>query len=128
MTAGLLHNALPGINEDDDQAGIRCTGDHITGVLYMARCISNNEFPFGGGKVPVGYIDRDALFAFGTEPVCEQGQIDGTVLFIAGLFFQGFELVGQDILAVVQQAADEGAFSIIYRAGGDKAEKVHNEW
>jgi hypothetical protein len=40
---------------------------------------------------------------------------------------QHVELVGQDGLAVEQQAADQRALAVVHRAGGEKSERLHDQ-
>ena len=42
----------------------------------MARGIGNNKFSFGGGKIAIGDINRNTLFAFGLQTIKKQGIID----------------------------------------------------
>ena len=91
-----------------------CGGSHhVAGVLLMARSVGNDEFALLGGEIAVGHVNGDALLALGFQAVGEQRQIDGRA---SGAFFQGVELVGEDGLGVEQQAADQGAFAVVYGA------------
>ena len=42
----------------------------------MTRRIRNDKFPFGGGKIPVGHIDGDALFALRLKAISQQREVD----------------------------------------------------
>ena len=64
-----------------------------------------------GGKIAVGHVDGDALFALGLQAIDQQRQIDiaaGSAELGADPA-DGGELVFVDHLGVVQQAADQGA-------------------
>ena len=101
---------------DQHHGGIGAAGcsDHVAGVLQVARCVANDELAAGGAEITVGHVNRDALFALGAEPVGEQRQIGFATLGDAG------QMVQHDRAAVHQQAANQRAFAIIYRATGDE--------
>ena len=79
-----------------------------------------------GLEQAVGDVDGDALLAFVLEAVEEQRQVD----IVAGgaellrLALQRLELVGEDRLAVVEQAADQGRFAVIDRAAGEEPQQA----
>ncbi len=93
MSSCLLNHSLPGINKNDHQFGVGCTGDHVTRVLNMTRSIGNNKFSFGSRKIPVGNINRDSLFSFCTQSVCEKGKIYPVFIFVFRMFFKDFKLI-----------------------------------
>ncbi|MNI59182.1 hypothetical protein D3C85_1740560 [compost metagenome] len=64
MPFRLFNNPLPRIHQDDNQLRIRCTGNHVSRVLDMARSISDNVFSMIGLKIFVSDIDGYPLFAF----------------------------------------------------------------
>ena len=73
---GLLDDAFPGVNQNDGQIGGGGAGDHVAGVLDMARGVSDDEFPFRGREITVSDVDGNSLFAFGFQSVGEQGEVD----------------------------------------------------
>jgi hypothetical protein len=87
----------------------------------VSRRVGNNEFAFGRGKITVGHVNGNALFALGGKAVCQAGEVGRFSVFGGAVEF--VELVGQQGFAVVEQAADEGGFAVIDAAGGDEAQK-----
>jgi len=64
------------------------------------------------------------LLALGLQAVGEQGEVDGGHAALGRGFLHGVERVGEDGLAVEQQAADQGAFAVIDAAAGEKAQQA----
>jgi hypothetical protein len=92
----------------------------------VAGGVGDDERPARGGEVAVGDVDGDALLALGAQAVGEQGEVDlpvGAVAARAGLR-DGVELVLEDRLRVVQQAADEGRLAVVDRPGGREAQEL----
>ncbi len=92
----------------------------------MPGGVGDNEFAFVGGKVAVGHIDGDALFALALQTVYQQRQVK---LFVGGVeafgvAFDGRQMVFENHLRVVQQAADQGALAIVHAAAGEKAHQL----
>ena len=77
------------------------------------------------GEVAVGDVDGDALLALGFQAVGQQRQVDGVAdrALVAGARHR-VELVGEDALAVEQQAADQRALAVVDAAGGDEAQQA----
>ena len=69
MTPGLCQNALSRIDHDDGQCCGGRAGGHIAGILLVARCIGDDEFPPVRREIAIGHIDCDALFALGGEAI-----------------------------------------------------------
>ena len=116
VTAGLFHDAVTGVDEDDNEISVGGAGDHVARILDMTRGISDDEFTPGRGEIFICNVDGDALLAFGAQPICQKGEVDLSVLFVAALAFESLQLVGQDALAIVEEAADQGAFPVVYAA------------
>ncbi len=72
---GLLDDPVARVHQDDGQFRGGGTGDHVPGVLHMARRVRQDEPPPGGGEVAVGDVDGDALLPLGAQPVGEQRQV-----------------------------------------------------
>ena len=121
----LLENALASVDEDDDGIRGRRTGDHVARVLHVAGAVGEDEAARAGREVAVGDVDRDALLALGAEAVGEQSEVELAVREAA--LGRGacdlLELVGEDRLRVVQQAADESGLAVVDRAGRGEAEE-----
>src|ERR1700722_8706314 len=88
MAPGLFDDAIPRVDENDDQVGVGCAGHHIASVLDMSGGVGDDEFAVGRGKIFVGNVDGDALLTFGAQAVCEEGEVDLTVFFITALPFE----------------------------------------
>ena len=78
----------------------------------------------GRGEIAVGDVDGDALLAFGAQAVGEQREIDRAAGAIDFALLHGGELVFEDGLAVVEQAADQGGFAVVDAAGGGEAQQA----
>jgi hypothetical protein len=75
-------------------------------------------------EVAVGDVDRDALLALGAQSVGQQGEVDVAVATPARGLLDVLELVLEDRLRVVQEAADEGGLAVVDRAGGGEADEL----
>ena len=76
MAPGLGQHALARIDQDDGEIGCRGAGDHVAGILLMARRVGDDEFALFRREKSVGNVDRDALFAFGGKTINQKGEID----------------------------------------------------
>ena len=76
VTAGLIQHAFTRIDQQDRQIAGRRAGCHIAGVLLMTGSIRDDKFAFFGGKITVGHVNSDALFALGLQTVNQQRQIE----------------------------------------------------
>ena len=65
---------------DPEARSRRSSGGHIASVLLVAWSISNNKLTFISIKIPVGHIDRDALFSLGRQTIDKECKIYFTVL------------------------------------------------
>jgi hypothetical protein len=90
----------------------------------MAGGVGNDELARLGGEVAVGHVDGDALLALGLQAVGQQRQVDGPA---GGAALQRVELVGEDGLAVEQQAADQRALAVVDGAGGEESKRLHQK-
>ena len=113
VAAGLFDHAVAGVDQDDGEFGGGGAGDHVAGVLHMAGGVGQDEPAAGRGEVAVGHVDGDALLAFGAQPVGQQRQVGCVLAAVGGGERDGFELVGEDRLGVVQEASDEGGLAVV---------------
>ena len=128
VAAGLLDDALAGVDQDHGQVGGRVPGDHVAGVLHVPRGVGDDELPGRRGEVAVGHVDGDALLPLGPQAVGQQGEV-GVVVAALGLHpLDRLELVLEDGLRVVEQAPDERALAVVDRAGGGEAEEFHQKY
>jgi hypothetical protein len=87
----------------------------------MPGCIGNDKFSFWCREIPVGHIYSYALFSFGTQAVGEKRKVNRSIGPVLRRSLKGFHLVNENILAIVQQAADQCAFAIINAPCGYKS-------
>ena len=106
MSFGLCDNSLAGIGQQDSEVSRGATSDHVAGVLLMPGGVGNDKLPLIGGKVAVGHIDGDTLFALGFEPVKQQGVVDifAGMVFAFAVAFKGCQLIFVQHLAVEHQS------------------------
>ena len=128
---GLGLDAALGVEQDHGEVGGRGARHHVPGVLDVARGVGDDELAPGRGEVAVGHVDRDALLALGAQPVGQERQVGHLVLVghparARGLG-DGFELVLEDRLRVVEQAADQRALAVVDGARGREPQEVHVE-
>ena len=120
----LAGETLPSIHQDHGDIGRGGTGRHVAGVLLVAGRVGDDERALVGGEETIGDIDGDALLALGLETVHEEGEVDlgalGAVL--ARIALQRRHLIVEDLLGVVQEAADQGRLAVIDGAAGDEAQ------
>jgi hypothetical protein len=126
VAAGLGEHALARVDQDDGDVGRGGGGDHVAGVLLVARRVGDDVLAGAGGEVAVGDVDGDALLALGLQAVGEQRQVDGGHAALAGGLLDGGQGVGQDGLGVEQQAADQGALAVIDGAAGQEAQQARS--
>ena len=124
VPAGLLDHALAGVDEHQREVGGRGAGDHVAGVLHVARGVGHDERAHRRGEVAVGDVDRDALLALGPQAVGEQREVGVVVAAVGAGALDGLELVLEDRLGVVEQPADERRLAVVDGAGGGEAQEV----
>ena len=127
MPTGLLQQAAASIDEDDDQLRGGSAGDHVAGVLDVARGVGDDEFPLGRGEVAVGDVDGDALFALRTQTVGDQCEVGVVITPFAGGALDRGELILHHRLGVVEQPADESGLPVVDGAGGGQSEQGRHQ-
>ena len=125
VPAGLLGEALAGVDQHQAEVGGGGAGDHVAGVLHVARGVGDDELAAGGREVAVGHVDRDALLALGAEPVGQQREVGVVVAPGDAGGLDGLELVLEDRLGVQQQPPDQGRLAVVDGTGRGEAEQVH---
>ena len=123
---GLRQHALAGVDQDDREVGGRRARHHVAGVLLVAGRVGDDELAPVGGEEPVGDVDGDPLLALGLQAVEQQRVVD---LVAAGadllrVRLQRRQLVLEDHLRLVQQAADQRALAVVDAAAGDEAQQA----
>ena len=126
MTTGLLQYTATRIDQDDRQITGRRTGRHVTGVLLMAWRISNDKFTFWRREITVSHINGDALLTLRLQTIHQQREIE----FLTGstdlltVRMQRFQLIFIYLTGIVQQTADQGAFTVIHAAAGEETQQA----
>ena len=120
--------ALAGVDQHEGEVGRRGTGHHVPRVLDVARGVGDDELAARRREVAVRHVDRDALLALGPQAVGEQRQVGVLEALVAARALDGLELVLEDVLALVEQAADEGALAVVDRTGGGEPEQLHQKY
>ena len=128
VAPALLDEALAGVDQHEGEVGRGGTGHHVPGVLGVARGVGDDELAARRREVAVRHIDRDALLALGPQAVGEQRQVRVLEALVAARALDGLELVLEDVLALVEQAADEGALAVVDRTGGGEPEQLHQKY
>src|SRR5262249_36932909 len=82
------------------------------------------EPPARGHERAVGDVDRDPLLALGAQPVGEEGEVHVAVAAAQRGRLDVLELVGEDLLRVVEQPAEQGRLAVVDRAGGDEPQQL----
>src|SRR6266545_3526389 len=77
---GLDEHSLARVDQQYRRLSRRCASRHISGVLFVARGISDDEAAPGRGKEAVGDVDRDALLSFGLQSVNQQCEVQALAL------------------------------------------------
>ncbi len=124
VPAGLLDDAVAGVDEDERQVGGGRPGDHVARVLLVTGSVGDDECPVCRGEIAIGDVDRDALFAFGAQAVGEQGEIGAVGTAVEARAGHRLELVLEDGLRVEQQSTDERGLAVVDAAGGGDAQQV----
>ena len=126
VAAGLRQHAVGGVDEDDGGIAGGGAGGHVAGVLLVAGGIGDDELALGRGKVAVGHVDGDALFALRLQPVDDEREIEFARAAAAGpaLALDGRQLVLVNQLRIVQQASDERALAVVHGAARQKPQDL----
>jgi hypothetical protein len=124
VAPGLGEHALARVDQDHRAIGGRRAGDHVAGILFVARGIGDDELALLGSEEAIGDVDGDALLALGGEAVDQQGKIDVLPLRAkpAAVRLERGELVLEDRLGIVKQATDQRRLAVVDRAAGDEAQ------
>src|SRR5699024_801006 len=105
VAAGLLDDAVAGVDKQNYNLGGGDAGDGVAGVLHVAWGISQDEGALVGGEVAVGNVDGDALLTLGAQAVDEEGQVEAFEATVGGGALYGSQLISKNRLGVVQEAA-----------------------
>src|SRR5690606_19054165 len=77
-----------------------------------------------GREVAVRDVDRDALLALGAQAVGQQREVGALVTSAAARRLDVRELVFEERLGVVEQAADQRRLAVVDAPGGDEAQQI----
>lgn len=96
----------------------------------MARGIGDNETATGRSEEAVGHIDRDALLAFGLQPIHQQRKVQALALGakFLGVRLERFQLILEDQLGLVEQTANQRRLAIVHAAASNEAQSIHQKY
>ncbi len=80
----------------------------------MSRTVCDDKFPVGGRRIAIGDVDGDALFALGTQPVSDEGEVNLTQAASLRSGFDGRQLIVEELPGVEEQPADERALAVVH--------------
>ena len=125
MASRLGQNTLPGIDQDDGHVRRRRPGNHVAGVLLVARRVGNDKLALVGREKAVRDVDRDSLLALGGQAVEEQREVEFAIARTLSfrIRLQRCELIVVEQLRFVQQAADQRALAVVDTAAGKEAQQ-----
>ena len=125
MAARLRQHALARVDQHHGEVGVRRAGRHVAGVLLVAGRVGDDEFALVGREEAIGDVDGDALLALGLQPVDQQREVDVVAVGaeLLGILFQRRELILEQHLGIVKQAADQRGLAVIDAAAGEEAQE-----
>src|SRR3982074_3043761 len=118
MPSRLRENSLACIDQNDGQFGGRGARRHIAGVLFVPRCIRNDELATPRGEVSVRNIDGDALLALCAQSVSKLRKIYPRSHLSELCPSNRTHLVFIHIARVIQQPPDQSRLTIIHATRG----------
>ena len=124
MPARLLDDALARVEQDHGDVGGRGAGDHVARVLHVPGRVGELEAAARRDERAVGDVDRDPLLALGAQAVGEQREVDVAVAAPLRGLLDVLELVGEDLLRVVEQPADQRRLAVVDRARGHEPQQL----
>ena len=126
VPARLLDHPLAGVDQDEGHVRVGCAGHHVARVLGVPGGVGDDELALGRGEVAVGHVDRDALFPLGPQPVGQQRQVRLDAAPLLAGAADRLELVLEDPLGVVEEAADQRGLAVVDRAGRGQAQELRH--
>src|SRR5262249_40117157 len=83
------------------------------------------EFALVGGEEAVGDANSEALFALGFQTVHQKREIDVVAVGgeLLGILFQRREVILEQHLGVVEQAADQRGLAVVDGAAGEESQE-----
>ena len=102
MASGLYQNALGCVHQDDGQVSEGCANCHVTGILFVTRCICNDKAAVVGGEIAVCHVNGDTLFPLCHQTIQKQRIVDRTAAAAhLAVQFQGLFLVCVQQLCII---------------------------
>ena len=95
MAACLGDDARACVDEDDGEVGRGASSNHVAGVLFVSRCVGDDELSTVRAEITIGHVDGDAFLTFGLQTVEQQGVVDvvAGIALALGVAFKGCQLV-----------------------------------
>ena len=125
VAASLREQSLLRVDEDDAQIGGRGAGDHVARVLFVARCVGDDEVSARRREETVRNVDGDALLALRGEPIEQKRvvQVTGACPDTLRVRLERRELVVEQRLRLVEQAPDQGALAVVHATARVEAQE-----
>ena len=125
VAAGVLAHALAGIDHQQGGVGAGGAGHHVAQELDVAGRIEHHVVPGRALEEDPGRIDRDALVAFVTQGVEQEGVLERLRRAAAQLAHLVQLAVGQRA-GVRQQAPHDGALAVVHVPHDDNRHQAHD--
>ena len=126
MSFRLRQDPFAPIHQNNRNVCVGGTGCHVTGILFMARCVRHNKLTLIRGEETIGHVNGDALFAFRLQTIQQQRIVNIAALGadFFGIRFKGGQLIFKNQLGIPKQTPDQRAFAIIHRATSDETQQA----
>ena len=82
-------------------------------VYWTCRCVGELEAAARRHERAVGDVDRDPLLALGAQTVRQEREVDVAVAAALRRLLDVLELVGEDLLRVVEEPADQRRLAVV---------------
>ncbi len=127
VAAGLHLHAARGVDQDDREVGGRGPGRHVARVLLVPRAVGDDVLALVGVEIAVGHVDGNALLPLGLQAVDQEREVDFAAARrapLAAVVGDCGELVFEDLLRIVQDAANQRALAVVHAPAGDEAQEA----
>ena len=112
MSAGLVHDAFLGVNEEQGSGSRSGAGHHVLQELLVAGGVDDRVGTLLGAEEDARGINRDILLLFLDQGV-EQKSIFELHAFGGTVLTDLFDLTVRQGVGVVEEAADEGGLAVV---------------
>ena len=119
VTVGLPKHTCAGVHEQDGGVRVGRAGEHVAGVALVTGGVGQDVAARIGGEEAICHVDRDALFAFGTQAVGQRGEV-GDALLVGHCL----QVVEREAVGVMQETPDKRALSVVDGSGGGDSQRA----